>query len=123
MKGKNEAVGPASLQTTSFRLLSAISLFLGYQRRDEINYSESHERVLMNNWEGAKACDLGGKEMRFDLCQSYIRQLPRYKGFGLPWTDHFQARELPLAHAIGHSYRNRTLSLPDSGYQSQSSWK
>jgi hypothetical protein len=24
----------------------------------------------------------GGKEMRFDLCQYYIRQLPRYKAFG-----------------------------------------
>jgi hypothetical protein len=25
---------------------------------------------------------IGGKEMRFDLCQYYIRQLPRYKAFG-----------------------------------------
>jgi hypothetical protein len=25
---------------------------------------------------------LGGKEMRFDLCQYYIRQLPGYKAFG-----------------------------------------
>ena len=37
----------------------------------------------MNNWEGAKARDLGGKEMRFDLCPNYIRQLPIYIVFDL----------------------------------------
>jgi len=69
---------------------------------DEINYSEFDKNLLMNNWEGAKARDLGGKEMRFDLCPTIYGNCRDLRLLVRPRHNHFKPEICPnLAQAGG----------------------